>query len=55
MDKSMDDKTGHVQETLVVQCVWKAAMGEGKIMRLESLFRAGLSKSYVFVEAVGSP
>ena len=51
----MDDKTGHVQETVVVHCVWKAVLGEGKIMCLESLFRAGLAKSYVIVEAVGNP
>lgn len=26
----------------MVQCAWKVVMGEGKIMSLERLFRAGL-------------
>lgn len=39
----------------VVRCAWKAAMGEGKSMYLESLFRVGLPKSYFIVEAVRGP
>lgn len=43
MNQSMEDKVWHVQETVNGSVSWKVAVGEGKIMCLERLFRAGLS------------
>lgn len=35
-------KCGMFRKQQMVQCAWKVGMGEGRIMCLEILFRAGL-------------